>query len=148
MTTTDIETHKRLLDSYNYTVIELSKVPPRLPVTEEEKWLFLFRYLDRLKSVPPKIDSEKFKTLLLSCKISRLSREEFQEYRKVYHAVFDHNAMREGFFEEFAEEINQKVEEASLAKAKEMAKGMLTKKIPVADICQISGLSEAEILAL
>lgn len=148
LTTTDIETHKRLLDSYNYTVIELSKVPPRLPVTEEEKWLFLFRYLDRLKTVPPEIDSEKFGALLLSCKISRLSREEFQEYRKVYHAVFDHNAMKEGFFEEFAEEINQKVEEASLAKAKEMAKGMLTKKIPVADICQISGLSEAEILAL
>ena len=148
LTTMDMKTHERLLDSYNYTVVELSKVLPHLPTTEEEKWLFLFRYLNQLKMLPPEVDGDKFGDLILCCKISNLTKEEFEEYQKVFNAEYDHNALKAGFFKEFAEEINQKVEEASLAKAREMAKGFRDDGVSMDIIVKRTGLTKEEILAL
>jgi len=46
-----------LMDTYNWTVIELSKVPFFIEKTSSDlsKWLFFFRYLNRLKELPEEL---------------------------------------------------------------------------------------------
>lgn len=57
-----------------------------------------------------------------SCKVSRFSKEEFEEYQKVYHQEYGHNAMVPGIFKEFASEIYAKIDERVSENTREMAK--------------------------
>ena len=66
----------------------------------------------------------------------------------MYHKEWDHNAMVDGIFEEFADEINAKVAEGVLDSKREMAKAMREQGIPDSTIAVISGLSEEEIRKL
>ena len=84
-----------------------------------------------------------------SSKVSKFSKKEFEAYQKVYHKEWDHNAMVDGIFEEFADEINAKVDAVSservLDKTREMAKGLRDDKVPMEIIIRRTGLSEEEI---
>ena len=70
----------------------------------------------------------------------------------MYHKEWDHNAMVEGVFEEFADEINAKVSESvakSVAeKTREMAKSLHMQGVADSIIVTATGLSEAEVKAL
>jgi hypothetical protein len=92
---------------YNYTVIELSKVPFFIEKKSDSssKWLFFFRYLHRLRKLPEALSEKKFKLLTECSRVSRFTKKEFEAYRKVYHKEWDHNAMVDGIFEDFADEI-------------------------------------------
>ncbi|MBO7060727.1 hypothetical protein J6W78_10375 [bacterium] len=83
-----------------------------------------------------------------SSKVSNFTKEELEAYQKVYHKEWDHNAMVDGIFEEFADEINAKVAEGVLDSKREMAKAMREQGIPDSTIAVISGLSEEEIRKL
>jgi hypothetical protein len=83
-----------------------------------------------------------------SSKVSNFTKEEYEAYQKVYHKEWDHNAMVDGIFEEFADEINAKVAEGVLDSKREMAKAMREQGIPDSTIAVISGLSEEEIRKL
>ena len=83
-----------------------------------------------------------------SSKVSNFTKEELEAYQKVYHKEWDHNAMVDGIFEEFADEINAKVAEGVLDFKREMAKAMREQGIPDSTIAVISGLSEEEICKL
>ncbi|MBR2059532.1 MAG: PD-(D/E)XK nuclease family transposase, partial [Fibrobacter sp.] len=113
------------------------------------KWLFFFRFLNRLKELPAELDEKKFEHLTESSKVSKFTKEEFEAYQKVYHKEWDHNAMVDGIFEEFADEINAKVDAVSservLDKTREMAKGLRDDKVPMEIIIRRTGLSEEEI---
>ncbi|MBR4007861.1 MAG: hypothetical protein IKI96_09330, partial [Fibrobacter sp.] len=85
---------------------------------------------------------KKFKNLTESSKVSKFSKKEFEAYQKVYHKEWDHNAMVDGIFEEFADEINAKVAEGVLDKTREMAKGLRDDKVPMEIIIRRTGLSE------
>ena len=120
---TDLESGEQFTDSYNFTVIELSKVPFFIEKSSNDlsKWLFFFRYLNKLKELPPEMDEQKFRQLTESSKVSNFSKVEFEVYRNMYHKVWDHNALRDGFFEEFADDVNAKIVE----RAREIAKRMI-----------------------
>lgn len=79
----DYETGERLIDSVNYTVVELTKITRIIRENDAEavKWVYAFRYLNRLKSLPPALDQGKFKGLLESAKIARFNKEELERYR-------------------------------------------------------------------
>ena len=63
----------------------------------------------------------------------------------MYHKVWDHNALREGFFEEFADDVNAKVED----RAREIAKRMLAGgKLTDEEIASYSGLSIEDVIVL
>ena len=62
----------------------------------------------------------------------------------MFHEEWDRNALCAGFIEDNPDVV----EEIRNAKAREMAKAMLAKDIPLATISEISGLSEDEIKAL
>ena len=112
-TTTDLETGEQFVDTYNYTVVELPKVPFFIDKKSDDlsKWLFFFRFLSRLKELPAEFSEHKFERLTESSKVSNFSKEEFEAYQKMYHKEWDHNAMVDGVFEEFAKEIDAKIEE-------------------------------------
>ena len=109
------------------------------------KWLFFFRYLNRLKELPPAINERKFRQLTESSKVSKFSKEEFEAYQKVFHEKWDHNVLRRSFFEEFADDVNAKVE----GRAREIAKRMLAGgKLTDEEIAAYSGLSVEDVIVL
>ena len=143
----DLETGEQVMDSYNYTIIELSKVPFLIEKTSSDlsKWLFFFRYLNRLKELPEELDESKFQQLTESSKVSKFTKKEFEAYRNMYHKVWDHNALRRGFFKEFADDINAKMDE----RAREIAKRMIAgDKLSDAEIADYSGLSVEDVVVL
>ena len=70
----------------------------------------------------------------------------------MYHKEWDHNAMVDGVFEEFAKEIDAKVEERASKKVnereREMAKAMREQGVADSIIAKVSGLSVEEIAKL
>ena len=70
----------------------------------------------------------------------------------MYHEKWDHNVMVDGIFEEFADEINAKVEERASKKVnereREMAKAMREQGVADSIIAKVSGLSVEEIAKL
>ena len=94
-TVTDLDTGEQFLDTFNFTAIELSKVPFFIEPGSSSlrKWLFFLRFLDKLKELPAELDEKKFEQLTESSKVSKFSKEEFEAYQKVYHEKWDHNVM-------------------------------------------------------
>ena len=62
----------------------------------------------------------------------------------MHHDRWDHNVLRRGFFEEFADEINAKIDERVL----EIAKKMKARNRPIEEIVEDTGLTEEEVKAL
>ena len=150
-TVMDLETHENFMDSYNFTVIELSKVSFFIEKTSSDlsKWLFFFRYLNRLKELPPAINERKFRLLTESSKVSKFSKEEFEAYQKVFHEKWDHNVLRRSFFEEFADDVNAKVEEGVSDNKRKIAKRMIANgKLSDEEIAECSGLSIEDVVVL
>ena len=151
-TTLDLETGEQIMDTYNYTIVELSKVPFFIGNDNLSKWLFFFRYLDKLRELPEELSDKKFKQLTESSKVSRFSKEEFEAYQKMHHDQWDHNVLRRGFFKEFADDINAEIAK-NVAKGisdtkREFAKKMKARNRPIEEIVEDTGLTEEEIKAL
>ena len=144
---TDLETGAQFVDAYNFTTVELSKVPFFIKKKSDDlsKWLFFFRFLNRLKELPAELDEKKFEHLTESSKVSNFSKEEFEVYQKMYHEKWDHNVMVDGIFEEFADEINAKVAESVSEKTREIVRKMKSKNMPVEQIAELTGFSVEEI---
>ena len=142
----DLESGEQLVDTYNFTAIELSKVPFFIEKTSSDlsKWLFFFRYLNRLKELPEELDEGKFKDLTESAKVSNFTKKEFEVYRNMYHKVWDHNAMRRGIFKEFADDINAKID----GRVREIAKKMIKAGDSDEKIAAITELSLEDVVVL
>ena len=148
---TDLKTGKQVMDTYNYAVIELSKVPFFIEKTSSDlsKWLFFFRYLNRLKELPEELNESKFQQLTESSKVSNFSKKEFEAYQRMHHEKWDHNVMVPGIFKEFATEINAKIEERISDRNREIAKKMVAAgKLSDAEIADYSGLSVEDVVVL
>ncbi len=149
-TVTDLETGEQLMDLYNFTILELSKVPFFIEKTSDSvsKWLFFFRYLNRLKKLPGALDEKKFSRLTESSRVSNFSRKEFEVYLRMFHEEWDRNALRAAFIEDNPDLFDEVANKAAANKVREMAKAMLADGDSIAKVSRISGLSEEEIKAL
>lgn len=148
---TDLETGKQVMDTYNYAIIELSKVPFFIEKTSSDlsKWLFFFRYLNRLKELPEELNESKFQQLTESSKVSNFSKKELEAYQRMHHEKWDHNVMVPGIFKEFATEINAKIEERISDRNREIAKKMVAAgKLSDTEIADYSGLSVEDVVVL
>lgn len=114
----DLETHVQILDTFNYTIVELPKVASALrrDASAVEKWMFAFRYLSRLRELPPALRDETFGLLTSVAKISSLKGKQLEEYKNMYHKEWDRAMTRTILFDEFAEDI-KKEREAAAAEA-------------------------------
>ena len=146
--------NRLFVDAYNFTTVELSKVPFFIKKKSDDlsKWLFFFRFLNRLRELPAELDEKKFEHLTESSKVSNFSKEEFEAYQKMYHEKWDHNVMVDGIFEEFADEINAKVDavasERVLDSKREIARKMKAKNRPVEEIVEFTGIPAEQIETL
>jgi len=110
----DYETAEQLVDCANFTIIELLKVKRMIRPSDSEiaKWLFMFRYLDRLKELPPALKSEKFEGLLPYAELARFNKKELRRYRYIMHLKWDRYAQQLAFAEDnpdFVKKIEEKV---------------------------------------
>ena len=94
------------------------------------------------------MDERKLRQLTESSKVSMFSKEEFVAYRDMYHKVWDHNALRDGFFEEFADDVNAKIEERVSDNKREIAKRMIEFGDPDEKIAAVTGLSMEDVVVL
>ena len=150
-TLTDLDTGDQIADTFNFTIVELAKVPFFIEAKSDSlsKWLFFFRYLSRLRELPAELDERKFKQLTESSKVSKFSKKEFEAYQNMYHKEWDHNALRNGFFKEFAEDVNAKVAEGVSDTKREIAKRMIADgKLTDEEIAAYSGLSIEDVVVL
>ena len=149
-TVTDLKTGEQLMDLYNFTILELSKVPFFIEKTSDNvaKWLFFFRYLNSLKKLPDALDEKKFARLTESSRVSNFSKREFEVYLRMFHEEWDKNALCAAFIEDNPDVVEEIRHEGAANAKREMAKAMLADGVPVERIAAYSGLSEDEIKAL
>ena len=145
-TTLDLETGEQFLETFNFTVLELKKVPFFIEKTSDSvaKWLFFFRYLNSLKRLPEELGEGKFVKLTESSKVSNFTKREFEAYQTMRHEDWDRGVIAEAFIEDNPDVV----ENIRAAKAREMAKGFRDAGVPLDIISKQSGLSEDEIRAL
>ena len=95
------------------------------------------------------LDDGKFKDLTESAKVSNFNKKEFEAYRNMYHKVWDHNALRDGFFKEFADDVNAKIEERISGRNREFAKKMIVLgKLSNEEIAAATDLSLEDVVVL
>ena len=121
--TLDLETGEQIVDSYNYTIIELSKVPFLLEKNFDSlrKWLFFFRYLDKLRELPEELSDKKFIQLTESAKVSKFTKKEFEA--------------------EINAEIAKNVSKSLSEKNREIAKRLKARNRPVEEIVEDTGFT-------
>ena len=71
-----------------------------------------FRYLDRLKELPPALKTEKFEGLLPFAELARFNKKEQKRYRYIMHLKWDRYAQELAFAEDhpdFVKKIEEKV---------------------------------------
>ena len=70
----------------------------------------------------------------------------------MHHDRWDHNVLRRGFFEEFADEINaeiaKNVSKSVSERNREIAKKMKARNRPIEEIVEDTGLTEEDVKAL
>ena len=67
----------------------------------------------------------------------------------MYHKVWDHNALRRGFFKEFADDVNAKIAEGVDESRHEIAKQLIVNgKLSDEEIASCSGLSVEDVVVL
>ena len=120
--------------------------PLKGPRNDKKTFSFKRRKLRQSVAVLPWGHIKDF--LTESSKVSKFSKEEFEAYQKMFHEKWDHNVLKDSFFEEFADEINAKVNESVLDSKREMAKAMIADGMPLDKVMAYSGLSEEEIRKL
>ena len=145
-TTLDLETKAQFLETFNFTVLELKKVPFFIEKTSDNvaKWLFFFRYLNNLKRLPEELDEGKFVKLTESSKVSNFTKREFEAYQTMRHEDWDRGVIAEAFIEDNPDVV----EMIRDGKAREIAKGFRDAGFPLDAIAKQTGLSEEEIKAL
>ena len=119
----DYETANPLIDSANFTIVELSKVKKMIRKSDSEaaKWMFIFRYLHRLKELPPALKTEKFEGLLPFAKLARFNKKELKRYRYIMHLKWDRYAQELAFAEDHPDFV-KKIEEKVIDKVERMLK--------------------------
>ena len=168
--------HDQLKDQYNrlfydklnfiYLVLPRFNLQPQELVTLQDKWLFAFKHLHELESIPPKLHEVIFQRLFNIAKIARLPPEERQVYESSLKDYRDFKNSQDtahltGYQEGeqvgiekgkqlgLEEGIQKGLEEGALQKAQEVAQSLLNLGLlPAEQVAQIAGLSLEEVLKL
>lgn len=124
----DYETSERLVDCANFTIVELPKVARMVRKSDSEvaKWMFIFRYLHRLKELPLALKTEKFEGLLPYAKLARFNKKELKRYRFIMHLKWDRYAQQLAFAEDNPDFVNKIRQETLDAVRKIMQKKKLS----------------------
>ncbi|MBP5439813.1 MAG: Rpn family recombination-promoting nuclease/putative transposase [Fibrobacter sp.] len=145
----DLKTGKIMMDSYNFTIIEVPKIFKEINLsTNENRWLFALKFLSQLKKLPPALQDQKFKHLTSVSQISNLKGDKLQEYLMMKNARWDNEVVLDYIEQHDSDAFKKHDEKVLKEKAKEQAKKMLADNIPINDIINYTSLTKEEIEAL
>ncbi|MGH9848100.1 MAG: PD-(D/E)XK nuclease family transposase, partial [Blastocatellia bacterium] len=113
--------------------------------TTFDKWLYVLKHLPRLTDRPAKLQERVFSKLLEAAEIGKFNREEMAQYENSLKHYRDmKNVIDTAAIEGEAKGITKGRNE----KAIEVARKALAKNLSLAEIAELTGLSEEEIEAL
>ena len=145
---TDIETNKVFYDKLTFIYLEMPKFNKTIDELETrfDKWLFVLRNLNKLNRVPEKLREHVFDKLFETAEIAKFTPDQVRSYEdslKNYRDLKNSldTAREEGITEG---KIEGKIE-GIIERNIEIAKNALKKGLSRKDICELTGLSEAEI---
>ena len=133
---TDIDTHKIFYKKLMFTYLEMPKFNKKVEELENrfEKWMYVLKNLKRLDSLPEKLRERIFEKMFAVAEISKLSKEDYQQY------IVSLNAYRD-----FKNSIDTARDEGL---AEGIEKGEKLKTIEIAKNAKILGLSLEQIQKL
>mgnify|MGYP006270289713 CR=1 FL=1 len=146
-------------DKLSFIYLEIPKFSKELGelADDYERWLFAFKNLHRLSSMPKELESEIFKKLFELAEIARMKPKERKVYEDSLKDYWDLKSSMETYFKEGRAEgrakgraegrAEGKVEGIMAAKT-EMAKMMLAEGEPLEKIVQYTGLTTEQLRAL
>lgn len=163
----DEETKKVFYDKLTFIYLEIPKFNKKLEElnTRFEKWLYLIKNLNKLDRIPEKLREQIFEKLLETAEIAKLTPDLVRSYEdslKYYRDLKNSldTAEEEGFergkeqgLKEGMEKGIEKGKEQGLKEGiekgiKEVAHKLLKQGMPIANISQVTGLTEEEIQRL
>jgi predicted transposase/invertase (TIGR01784 family) len=132
----DIETHKVFYDKLTFVYLEMPKFKKSLDEIEThfEKWLYVLRHLNELESIPAKLTERIFKKLFDVAEIAKFNREQLMAYE---------DSMK--YYRDLKNSLDSKLREGEQRKALKVAKAMLAKNYAMAEIIELTDLTEQEI---
>ena len=137
---TEQETKKVFYEKLNYIYLEM----PKYNKTEKElktrfdKWMFVLKNLPKLDRIPVELKEKIFLKLFETAEIARLKPDEYKQYEASVNAYRDILNIKNTAFE-------KGIEKGKIKEKIEIAKKMLSKKIDITLIIEMTGLTEQEI---
>jgi predicted transposase/invertase (TIGR01784 family) len=144
----DIETNKVFYDKLTFIYLEMPKFNKSVDQLETrfDKWLYVLKNLNRLERVPEKLREHIFDKLFEAAEIARFTPDQVRSYEdslKYYRDL--KNSLDTARQEGQLEGILKGKTEGKLEGKIEIAMKALKKGLPLADIVELTGLSEEEI---
>lgn len=145
---TDIETNKVFYDKLTFIYLEMPKFNKTIDELETrfDKWLFVLRNLNKLNRVPEKLREHVFDKLFETAEIAKFTPDQVRSYEDSLKNYRDlKNSLDTAREEGITEGIITGKIEGKIERNIEIAKNALKKGLSRKDICELTGLSEAEI---
>jgi predicted transposase/invertase (TIGR01784 family) len=135
----DIETNKVFYDKLTFVYLEMPKFnkPVNELTTRFEKWMYIIRNLNKLDRIPDELRESIFEKLFEVAEIAKFSKEEVQSYEDSLKTYRD-----------LKNSLDTAREEGEVKSKLAIALKALKKGFSIADIVELTGLSEDEIMKL
>ena len=133
---TDTETNKVFYDKLTFIYLEMPKFNKTIDELETrfDKWLFVLRNLNKLNRVPEKLREHVFDKLFETAEIAKFTPDQVRSYE---------DSLKN--YRDLKNSLDTAREEGKIEGKIEIAKNALKKGLSRKDICELTGLSEAEI---
>ena len=137
---TDVDTHKIFYDKLTFIYLEMPKFQKEISELSNhfERWMYVFRNLNRLQSYPEKLQEKIFKKFFKQAEIAQLPNEKRQEYEDSLKYYRDLNNVIDTAFDDG--KLEGKLEEKL-----EMVHSMLNAGLDIEMISTVTGLSAEKI---
>jgi len=133
---TDIDTHKIFYNKLMFIYLAMPKFNKKVEDLDNrfEKWMYVFKNLKRLDSLPDKLRGKVFEKIFTAAEIAKLSKEEYKQY------IVSLNAYRD-----FKNSIDTARDEGKAEEKLEIAKELKVLGVPFDKISIATKLSIEEI---
>ena len=148
-------THEVMTDVLRFVFIELGRFKKRLWELETvlDKWLYLFKHIHELTSIPDEFQIPTFRRLFLLSEIGNFAPEEYEQYLSSMGEISDYyntidTAAEEAEKRGHARGLKEGEERGREEGLKQAIRTMLVAGIPVADVARAFSMTEDECRAL
>ena len=135
----DIETNKVFYDKLTFIYLEMPKFNKTVDELETrfDKWLYVLRNLNKLDRVPDKLREQIFDKLFETAEIARFTQDQARSYE---------DSLK--YYRDLKNSLDTAREEGKIEGKIEIASKAMKKGLSIADIVDLTGLTEDEIKKL